>query len=1240
MNKKIPVIAVVLLALGTIFTAQAQVGTLRYRGNFVAGTTYNRDSVQVRNWRTFINSLDTNDIKYDTIIMNGQNASSPRMCTNPFEVRRLAQSLFRRTTYYGSSCAGNIWEVAGSSACWTGNAATDASESGGICADGNGLPTAACKCNQWALNPGIGNANWGAINSTNCPPASQWISLEFRRQVLSNDMRVRATPMNDECSYTQNVEGIFINNGSNNVDSFTYFAVVNSTNYGPFKYRTRLTPGQSVNINVITGLSLTRNTNYTIRIWSTLPNNGTDNNRRNDTATIRLAFKGFPAVPNAIDTSVCGSQRVRLRGVAGAPTDSLVWYSDRLGKTEIGVGRTLLTPRVLASGATYKFWVGAFSSFIRGSMLTTVAAGNGQSGNMFNIRAVGGTVKIDSIYTRCQAANGTVTAFEVYIREGSYLDAGAATTSTMWTQIFSGNVTARGNGNNTVVPVKFDLLAGKNYAMYVQFPNNNLNYTNGSNTYNNGDIEIVTGYGVAANWGGTFNPRTFNGTIFYSKIGCVSALDSAVVTVKKLPIGSSFTQGVPFDLAPMNGGNGSVARPFVVAQGDSLRFNFTAPTGYLDAGHGSTWRINSMQLVSPTGRIVSSGFTYVPPTSSNAGTVVYSPIESDEDSVYTLRARIQDLGPNLCDSTITTRIYVAPLPKINITRGTKICDGEPLTYSNKTTIKRGFVNHLWFFGTGDSSDAPEPVYVYPTYGRYFVSYYAISGLYGYRILKRDTVDVTQIPKVAFKVNNVCDKLTHTFVNQTTVAAGTLSYVWKFGVGNASSTATNPSYTYTTPGKYTVTLTATANGCSQTISKNAYLFPKPVASFNIPSGKLCSNIPVTIDNTSTLSNGNLGAKWNMGDNTIRTEIDPSHIYETGGVFNVKLIANTEFGCLDSTTKQITIQQGPEVKFNVGPTCNQTPTQFTNLTSIPSGINANYRWSFGDGVNSTVVSPVHQYTTLGPKKVKLVSNFDNGCSDSLIQEIKVGVQAIVDFDAKDNCSGKPVQFENKTTYLQGNITYDWNFGDNTTSTQADPTHVYTTGVTKTYVVELKTKVDGACETSRTKQVTIYELPNADFTLEDAWTPGYGFRTVKVSAINSTYPFYRYKFSDGGNINTASGFYQFGFDGFFDVTLCVRNAADCEACKTVSKSIQNSMSIENKVANSVKMYPNPTSSKLNIVANSTINSIEVVNVIGEKVLVKTSIAGSTAVTNFTGFASGVYLVKVNTINGTITQRVTVSK
>ena len=299
-----------------------------------------------------------------------------------------------------------------------------------------------------------------------------------------------------------------------------------------------------------------------------------------------------------------------------------------------------------------------------------------------------------------------------------------------------------------------------------------------------------------------------------------------------------------------------------------------------------------------------------------------------------------------------------------------------------------------------------------------------------------------------------------------------------------------------------------------------------------------------------------------------------------------------------------------------------------------------WYFGDGATSGADNPQHQYTVLGPKTVKLVVSVNNGCKDSMSKTLSVGTQAIADFTAAATCSGKPVQFENKSTWKQGNATYEWEFGDGNTSNVADPVHTYTTSSSFVPNVKLKVTIDGACETVVTKPLQVYELPSCAFTVTDDWTPGEGYRTVRVQAVNTTYPFYRFKFSDGGSINAAGGVYQFPYEGDFTIQMSARNQADCECTQSQTKAIRNSVGTESLSAGQVRVYPNPSSGVLNVESGSQIRKVEVFNVLGETVQTGQSVSGQKAVIRFGEVSNGVYLVKVTTDQGVVTRRITVNK
>ena len=76
-----------------------------------------------------------------------------------------------------------------------------------------------------------------------------------------------------------------------------------------------------------------------------------------------------------------------------------------------------------------------------------------------------------------------------------------------------------------------------------------------------------------------------------------------------------------------------------------------------------------------------------------------------------------------------------------------------------------------------------------------------------------TISVTQSPVVTSSASPTTIAIGGT-VSFSSAGSGATSYVWDFGDGN-TSTQNNPSHTYTTSGIFTVTLTGTLNGCTNT-----------------------------------------------------------------------------------------------------------------------------------------------------------------------------------------------------------------------------------------------------------------------------------------------------------------------------------------------------------------------------------------------------------------------------------------
>src|SRR5690606_15707381 len=119
-----------------------------------------------------------------------------------------------------------------------------------------------------------------------------------------------------------------------------------------------------------------------------------------------------------------------------------------------------------------------------------------------------------------------------------------------------------------------------------------------------------------------------------------------------------------------------------------------------------------------------------------------------------------------------------------------------------------------------------------------------------------------------------------------------SYEWNFGDGSAPGSGAAPNHQYTQTGVYKVTMKVTANGCSDQSVNYVTYSPRAVPNFT-PNVSTCNNLPVSFDNNSTLSAGQMGYMWEFGEpNATSTTKDPVYEYSTYGTIKVKLTVTTD------------------------------------------------------------------------------------------------------------------------------------------------------------------------------------------------------------------------------------------------------------------------------------------------------------------------------------------------------------
>ncbi|MBT3363227.1 MAG: PKD domain-containing protein [Chloroflexi bacterium] len=207
-----------------------------------------------------------------------------------------------------------------------------------------------------------------------------------------------------------------------------------------------------------------------------------------------------------------------------------------------------------------------------------------------------------------------------------------------------------------------------------------------------------------------------------------------------------------------------------------------------------------------------------------------------------------------------------------------------------------YTSEEWGFGDGTTSDQQNPSHVYDEAGVYTLQHIVENPVTRQTTVKTDYVTVYSTPQSAFGTNyTVADQdyievvvgLNVNFYDQT--IGGSSSWAWDFG-DESTSDQQHPSYAYTLPGAYTVSLTTSNIAGDNTLTKTGYVlvFAELVADFTAVPTSLPANKPVQFTDLST---GVASAwAWTFGDGGTSDVQNPTHSYSSAGLYEVSLFVS--------------------------------------------------------------------------------------------------------------------------------------------------------------------------------------------------------------------------------------------------------------------------------------------------------------------------------------------------------------
>ncbi len=475
------------------------------------------------------------------------------------------------------------------------------------------------------------------------------------------------------------------------------------------------------------------------------------------------------------------------------------------------------------------------------------------------------------------------------------------------------------------------------------------------------------------------------------------------------------------------------------------------------------------------------------------------------------------------DSNLTTKSF---LGSTKVTLGfnvTTACDTVKFANITKDPCS-AITSYRWDFDNGKSSTTFSPKQTYTSPGTYNVKLLVFYSS-GFKDSLIKQVIVYPKPQANFNANNQCLGVPIDFAN---FSYGTNTYRWSFGDAG-TSTAANPSRTYTASGAYSVKLVATnGNGCRDSITKTVTVYAKPIANFTVSNA--CEGSTSFFNNTSS---GGATYNWDLGDGTSSSFFNPAKIYSVAGSYGIILNVASSQGCTDKITKSVTIFSLPVASFTVKDNCKGTPTALTNTSTGASS----YLWNFGDGsTTSTSISPAKTYNKTGTFDIKLTVTSANGCTHSVTKPVNIFTIPTAYFSANDVCIGTQTDFTNQSVMPSGGGDYIWRFGDGNTSKADNPSYKYSSA--GSYDVHLVAISSAGCKDSAIIGLSVFDKPNPSFTAADV-CDGKAVQFVNTSSgtVSQTW-----NFGDGSNGNAFSPSRTYTTPGIYKVILTSTNANNC--------------------------------------------------------------------------------------------------
>jgi gliding motility-associated-like protein len=447
-----------------------------------------------------------------------------------------------------------------------------------------------------------------------------------------------------------------------------------------------------------------------------------------------------------------------------------------------------------------------------------------------------------------------------------------------------------------------------------------------------------------------------------------------------------------------------------------------------------------------------------------------------------------------CKDTTTVDLHVQAFPVADAGPDTTACENNPLINLNGSSGTA--TGGLWLGQGGTFNPGPTDLNAsYTPSQAELDSGYTILTLSttgnGYCPADGDSLLITFVTGPSVDAGpdlQVCSDTSQVPLNGTVVVAGGGQWTTS-GTGSFSPTDDDLNASYiptsadTAAGSVMIYLTTTqnANCIAATDSMEITFFDPPTMSI-LAEDTACQGDFIVLDGNTTTGAGfwltDGSGTFTVGDSTVQTSYEPSAADDANGQVTFVFQTLNNGGCqqlIDSLV--VDILPSPTPDFTFTEVCLNDPSTFTDNSTSTDPITG-YEWLFDGGNSDLNQNTSFTFGTPGTHDVSLIVYTQNGCSDTLNQNVEVHYLPEVGFVNTTPCLNGGSLFNDTSSVTNSSIVaWNWNFGDGNSDTVQNPLNVY--GAAGTYSVTLVATSAFGCVDSATQTTTVLPGPTADFS-----------------------------------------------------------------------------------------------------------------------------------------------------------------